>query len=195
VFINADVGKNKAEALKARLNERILIGVTLVEAFPDFVTAENIEWMIPDTTSIVFLCVDSVNARLMINDYLVKKSIPFINGGTMEGRIGEVCTVLPGKTACLRCYMKPDPARTHCTDVKNPSVVGNSMLVSSMMIIEFQNWIMGVKTTPPVLKFMAGREVPVHEILDEEENDPEMKPEAFYHVKVNRNPGCTCNKK
>jgi adenylyltransferase/sulfurtransferase len=195
VFANEDVGKNKATALKARLEER-MAGGTIVESFEDEVNEGNIEFMLPaNDTDIVFLCVDNMDARLVMNDYLVKSKIPFINGGTDNGIAGEVCTIIPGQTPCLRCFCKPDPTRDPCSRKKNPSIVGNSILIASLMIVEFQNWALGKKTTPPVLKFTSSRFVPVEDTVDENVDLSNMIPQPFYYIKINMAKNCICQKR
>jgi molybdopterin/thiamine biosynthesis adenylyltransferase len=197
VFVNDDVGKPKSEALHRRIDERVIYNHTIITDQQMEVTEDNIDFAIPEDSSIVFLCVDNVNARLMINDYLIKKKIPFINGGTMSGHFGEVCTIIPGVTACLRCFMQPDPEKVQCSNQKNPSIVANSMLVSSLMLIEFQNLFMKRPTIPPVLKFQSGRVVDKDIVIDD---DPGRKPsekiyQPFYHLSIKPNPACSCCKK
>jgi len=192
-FENDDVGKVKSVALQSILQKRIVETITRVSAYEDRITVDNIDDLIrADETDIVLFCVDSINDRLMMNDYLVKANIPFINGGTSKGIYGEICTVIPGKTACLRCFMKPDPVREACAaDEKEPSIIGNSMVIASMMVEEFQKWALGMATTPPVLKFASGRMMPVND-LDE---TSEKHPQPFYYIKKLPAPNCVCRKR
>lgn len=193
VFSNSDVNKAKSAALKERLEERVT-EKTLVTDMQMAISSDNIEFAIPEDANVVFLCVDNANTRLMLNDYLVKKKIPFVNGGTKSGHFGEVCTVVPGKTACLRCFMVEDPTRANCSNEKNPSIVANSMLMSSLMLVEFQNFIMGREITPPVLKFVSGRKRYVDEVIDEETaKKSEMIFEPVFHMPIKQKKDCICS--
>lgn len=196
VFKNDDVTKAKSEALKERIVERST-EKTLVTSQQMMITEDNIDFAIPDDTNVVFLCVDNANVRLMINDYLVKKNIPFINGGTKSGHFGEVCTVIPGKTACLHCFMDEDPTRVNCSSEKNPSIVANSMLISALMLVEFQNLIMGRDTIPPVLKFASGRKVIKDDDIDDNattSSSEDLIFQPFYHIPIKQKPTCKCAK-
>jgi adenylyltransferase/sulfurtransferase len=195
VFNNSDVNKAKSTALKERIEERVT-EKTLVTDMQMAISSDNIEMAIPEDASIVFLCVDNANTRLLLNDYLVKKKIPFINGGTKSGHFGEVCTVVPGKTPCLRCFMDEDPTRANCSNEKNPSIVANSMLISSFMLVEFQNLFMGREITPPVLKFVSSRKVYVDEVIDEETaKKSEMIFQPVFHMPIKQKKGCICTGK
>jgi adenylyltransferase/sulfurtransferase len=45
---------------------------------------------------------DNFPVRFLLNDAAIRKGIPFIHGA-IRGFHGQVITILPGKTACLRC--------------------------------------------------------------------------------------------
>lgn len=47
---------------------------------------------------------DSISARLLLNAFAVKFKVPYVFA-SVEGYYGNVSTILPGKTACLRCFM------------------------------------------------------------------------------------------
>jgi len=195
VFNNSDINKAKSTALKERLDERIA-EKTLVTGMQMTISSDNIDFAIPDDASVVFLCVDNANTRLLLNDYLVKKKIPFINGGTKSGHFGEVCTVVPGKTPCLRCFMAEDPTRANCSNEKNPSIVANSMLISAFMLVEFQNLFMGREITPAVLKFVSSRKIYADEVIDDETaKKSEMLFQPVFHMPIKQKKDCVCTKK
>ena len=195
-FTNSDISKAKSEALKERVEERSP-PATLVTSQQMMITEDNIEFAVPEDTNVVFICLDNANARLLVNDFLVKKKIPFINGGTKSGHYGEVCTVIPGKTPCLRCFMDEDPTRVNCSNEKNPSIVANSMLISSLMLVEFQNLVMERGTIPPVLKFVSSRKVCKDDAIDDdpaEITDPDLIFQPFYHIPIKQKEACKCAK-
>src|SRR6266550_922215 len=53
---------------------------------------------------------DNVETRYLINDLAVKKGISWIYAGCV-GSEGRVMSVVPGKTACLRCIFPGRPAQ------------------------------------------------------------------------------------
>jgi adenylyltransferase/sulfurtransferase len=55
---------------------------------------------------VVIDCLDNFESRYVLNETCVKTGVPFIHGG-VRGLRGEVTTILPGKTPCLRCLF-PD---------------------------------------------------------------------------------------
>jgi len=52
---------------------------------------------------------DNFEARYLINDLAVKHGVPYIYGGAVGTR-GMQMTVVPGKTACMRCVFPDVPA-------------------------------------------------------------------------------------
>jgi adenylyltransferase/sulfurtransferase len=71
-----------------------------------------------DRTNIVELCkdadlildgTDNFEVRYLINDVAVKLGKPWVYGGCI-GSHGQVMTILPGETPCLRCVFEAAPA-------------------------------------------------------------------------------------
>ena len=52
--------------------------------------------------------VDNFQARYIVNDYIVSQGLPWVYGGCV-GAEGQTMTIIPGKTACLRCLMPECP--------------------------------------------------------------------------------------
>jgi len=52
---------------------------------------------------------DNFQSRYLINDYAVKYGIPWVSAGVMEAQ-GQVMTLIPGQTPCLRCMMPTPPS-------------------------------------------------------------------------------------
>ncbi|MBI5570074.1 MAG: HesA/MoeB/ThiF family protein [Desulfomonile tiedjei] len=50
---------------------------------------------------------DNISARYFVNDRILELGIPYVFGGAVE-TVGNVMTIIPGKTPCLRCLW-PDP--------------------------------------------------------------------------------------
>jgi len=60
---------------------------------------------------------DNFETRFLLNDYCVKHNVPWVYGGSI-GAEGQVMTILPGVTPCLRCLMQdvPPPGTTPTCD-------------------------------------------------------------------------------
>lgn len=52
---------------------------------------------------------DDYATRFLANDEAVKRGIPLVHGAAL-GWTGQLLTVLPGRTACLRCLFESPPA-------------------------------------------------------------------------------------
>ena len=72
-----------------------------IEALPNSVTKYTAESIV-DGFDIVVDALDSIDARYALNDACIKLNIPLIYAGAL-GMLGSICTIIPNKTACLRC--------------------------------------------------------------------------------------------
>ena len=84
---------------------------------------------------VVIDALDSVDARYAINDACIKFNIPFIYAGAL-GMLGSVCTILPNKSACLRCLfpaLADEDMPTCSTEGVHPSVL---YLVAGVQVSE-----------------------------------------------------------
>lgn len=60
---------------------------------------------------------DNFETRLLLNDYAVSRGLPWVYGGCI-GAEGQSMTILPGRSACLACFMPdaPPPGTTPTCD-------------------------------------------------------------------------------
>jgi molybdopterin-synthase adenylyltransferase len=106
LYDEADVinGLPKAEAARAHLlaaNSCIEI-----EAVQARIGSDNVD----DLVSGIDLVVDALDntpPRYVMNDAILARGIPYVFGGAVE-TVGNVMSILPGRTPCLRCLW-PDP--------------------------------------------------------------------------------------
>ena len=103
-----------------------------IEAVPTSVTIYTAEDLVKGS-DIVIDALDSIEARYALNDACIKQNIPFIYAGAL-GMLGSVCTILPNKTACLRCMFpkleemrcRPVARKEHihqyCTSERHPGI-------------------------------------------------------------------------
>lgn len=73
------------------------------------VTEENIGEVFAGVDIIVD-CLDDFTPRYMLNDFCVKNRIPFVHAA-VEGFHGQMTTIVPGETPCLRCLFPTPPPK------------------------------------------------------------------------------------
>jgi molybdopterin/thiamine biosynthesis adenylyltransferase len=94
-----DVGRtNKAESIKEKLSS--LNSDIEIEAIAKKITAENIA--ILRDADIIVDCLDNFSTRYILNEFCVKNRKPLVHAA-VEGFYGQVTTIIPSKTPCLKC--------------------------------------------------------------------------------------------
>lgn len=101
LYTESDVGRRKAQAAQERLG--LLNPQVATDVFPQRFCAENAARLVAGYDFVVD-CVDSFASKYLINDSCVRAGIPFCTAGVLE-YVGQILTVLPGRTACYRCAM------------------------------------------------------------------------------------------
>ena len=131
-----EVGINKALSLKNTLsgiNDRIEI-----TAYPYRFSEENAEEIL-DGYDFVIDCTDTAETKLMVNDLCVRCDKPYCYGGVI-GFEGQVMTVIPHKTACLRCIFEEPP--TGCETCESHGIIGASAgIIGSIQALEAVKYI------------------------------------------------------
>jgi len=143
LYTENDIGKVKVEVAVERLKG---INPTVeIEAVPVSVSKYTAESIIKGF-DVVIDALDSIDARYALNDACVKFDIPFIYAGAL-GMLGSVCTILPNKSACLRCIfpaLAEDDMPTCSTEGVHPSIL---YLVSGVQVSETIKIITGQQPT------------------------------------------------
>jgi len=102
-----DIGKMKtasAEEKLTALNPDITIKV--IETTID---GSNSTELVGNADGIID-AMDNFPTRYVLNDTAIKKNIPLFHGA-IRGLYGQATTILPGKTACLRCMFPKAPPK------------------------------------------------------------------------------------
>lgn len=135
LYTEGDIGKSKALAAKARLSA--FNSQCKIEALETKLTADNAQALLC-SCDIALLAVDNMEARLTANRICCKKGIPLINGG-VEGFLGSLAIVEPGKTPCLEClYGEKPPAfsgEKHLAAAPAVSAVASLMAQSALLML------------------------------------------------------------
>lgn len=133
-----DVNRRKVESAEQKLT-KINSAITL-EALNVKITGDNIAGLLQGI-DVVMDCMDNMATRFLINEACVKKGIPMIHGGVRE-MLGEVTTIIPGKTPCLECLLPRDLAKKETF----PIFGATAALVGSIQVMEAIKLLSGVGT-------------------------------------------------
>jgi adenylyltransferase/sulfurtransferase len=139
LYTDDDIGKVKVEAAAERL--RKLNPTVEVEPVPTSVTKFTAESIVKGF-DVIIDALDSIDARYALNDACLKLNIPLIYAGAI-GVTGTVCTILPNKSACVKCRfpeLKEDEMPACSTEGVHPSIL---YLVAGVEVSEAVKIIMG----------------------------------------------------
>jgi adenylyltransferase/sulfurtransferase len=116
-----DIGRKKVDSAVIKLT-RLNSGMTL-EAMAETITEENVSQLI-EGCDVIVDAMDNLPTRYVLNRCAVEKRIPFFHGA-VNGFEGRAMTILPGKTACLRCmYRGPVPQEKFPVIGVAPAMIG-----------------------------------------------------------------------
>lgn len=106
-----------------------------VEPLEQRLTAENIDELAAGM-DIILDGTDNFAARFVINDYCIKNNLPWIFAGAV-GAEAQIMTILPGKTACLRCISETPPPPCVDPSCRIAGVLGPTVAtIASMQAME-----------------------------------------------------------
>jgi molybdopterin-synthase adenylyltransferase len=139
LYTDDDIGRVKVEAAAERL--RKLNPTVDIEPVPTSVTKFTAESIVKGF-DVIIDALDSIDARYALNDACLKLNIPFIYAGAI-GVTGTVCTILPNKSACVKCRfpeLKEEEMPACSTEGVHPSIL---YLVAGVEVSEAIKIIMG----------------------------------------------------
>jgi len=135
LYGHEDIGKGKVDAAVDKL-KNLNPDVTL-EAIPETITKDNVSKLVAGFDVIVD-AMDNLPTRYLLNKAAMDNNIPFFHGA-VNGFEGRAMTVIPGKTACLRCmYRGPIPVKKFPVIGVAPAVIG------SIQATEVIKYIVGI---------------------------------------------------
>jgi len=97
-----DIGRNKADSAAEKLSQ-LNQGVK-IEAMDEMINEANISRLVAGFDLIVD-AMDNLPTRYLLNKAAIENNIPFVHGA-VYGFEGRAMTIIPGKTACLRCVYR-----------------------------------------------------------------------------------------
>jgi molybdopterin-synthase adenylyltransferase len=127
-----DIGRNKVDSAKEKLEA--LNPHISVEALKATIDESNVFDLVADY--LIVDAMDNLPTRFLLNQVAVKKNLPLFHGA-VYGFEGRATTVVPGKTACLRClYQGVVPG-------KIPVVGATPAIIGCIQATEVLKYILG----------------------------------------------------
>lgn len=120
LYRSHDIGRPKAECAAARIRAK----------FPRTRIDARIERLTPDNLAAIFApadfivdATDGVAAKFLINDGAVALGRAYCHAGIL-GFQGQLMTVVPGRSACLRCLFPEPPAADSTLTCQEAGILG-----------------------------------------------------------------------
>ena len=160
-----DIGQSKVKSASEKL--RAINSNIKIDGISVKITSENVDQLIKGA-DVVVDGTDNYQTRYLLNEACVQNNIPFIHGA-VEGLVGQLMTVLPGKGPCLKCAVPKEPPKKLVFPVlgATPGVIGCLQAMEAIKLIT------------GVGKLLVGRMLIF--------NGADM---TFDEMKVNRDPHC-----
>jgi molybdopterin/thiamine biosynthesis adenylyltransferase len=135
-----DIGRAKAETASATLRSRY--PTLAVEARPERLDAENVQTTIAGYDFVID-ATDDAPTKFLLNDACVLAGKPFVYAGVV-GMNGQLMTILPGETACLRCLFPETPDADEVASCEAAGILGPlAALVGALEAIEAVKYLSG----------------------------------------------------
>jgi molybdopterin-synthase adenylyltransferase len=148
IYRTADVGRFKAEVAAEHLSTRF--SGLHVEPIVGALTADNGAQLIARHDFIID-GTDDPPTKFLIGDLCAGARRPFVYGGVL-GFSGQAMTVLPGRTACLRCLFEGAPAEGEIASCREAGILGP--VAGLIGAVQAEEAILLARGGPPAL---AGR--------------------------------------
>src|SRR2546425_171677 len=143
LFDEADAAESIPKALPAPRKIAAFNSQIVVEPQVSDLTPANIQALLGGI-QLILDGTDNFETRYLVNDYAVKRSVPWIYAGAV-GSYGVTMNVLPGQTACLACIF-PDPPRGTFETCETAGILNSAVnLVASIQATEALKLLVGAE--------------------------------------------------
>ena len=152
IYETNDIGKKKAIVAEEKINK--INPNTKVISFSEKLCKENIEDIFKNF-EIVLDGLDNFPDKFLVNDYCLKLNKKLVHAG-VTGFEGQILTIIPGKSSCLRCYFPYNEPTNQGDNCKDIGVLGPVVgVISSLQCLEVIKLILGIGDlfTDKVLKY------------------------------------------
>lgn len=131
LYCEKDVAKGKAPSAQEKL--LALNSDIRVEPVSDALNDDNI-LELARGSDVIIDAMDNYPTRYLLNRVSLELKVPFVHGA-INGFYGQATTVLPGRSACLRCiFARPPPPSTFPVVGVTPGIIG---LIQATEAIKF----------------------------------------------------------
>jgi len=130
-----DIGRNKVDSAAEKLSQ-LNQGVK-IEAVEEMINEANVSQLVAGFDLIVD-GLDNLPTRYLLNKAAIENNIPFVHG-TVYGLEGRVMTIIPGKTACLKCVYRELIPPGKC-----PAIGVIPAVIGCIQATEVIKYIMGI---------------------------------------------------
>ncbi len=120
LYRTSDLGRRKAEAAAERIAASC--PAVAVRFFDERLSVDNVARIFPHFDFIID-GTDQIAAKYLVNDAAVLLGIPFSYAGVL-GFQGQTMTILPGRSACLRCLFPSPPTADDIPTCQDSGVIG-----------------------------------------------------------------------
>ena len=127
LFDEADVAAGLPKAVAAARHLTAINSAITIEPVVADLTAANVADLLGGVDAIVD-GTDNFEARYLVNEHACRHGVPWVYGGAI-GAEGRVLTIVPGRTACLRCLVPDPPAPGTLPTCDTAGIIGPAALV------------------------------------------------------------------
>jgi len=120
IYRSSDIGQPKVRAAARRIASEF--PSVEVECLELAINADNAARIIPAYDFIID-GTDNPVTKFLINDSCLAARRPFTYGGVL-GLRGQAMTVIPGRTACLRCLFEEPPLEAEVASCRDAGIIG-----------------------------------------------------------------------
>ena len=136
LYDECDVGEAKAIVAGAKIAE--MNSDVEVQIYPSDLGPRNVDEMLA-SVNIIVDGLDNLKTRFVVNDFCVKRGIPFVYGGAVA-TYGMTMTIVPMLTACFECLFPAlPPAGTVATCETEGILNAVPATISSLQVADTLN--------------------------------------------------------
>ena len=128
-----DIGKKKPISAANKLR-KINSGVRITSLCKK-VTEDNADQII-DGVDVVIDGLDNFQTRFVLNAACIRQGVPFIHAG-VNGLLGQITSIVPGKTPCLACIYSTPPVSEETIPVfgVTPTLMASLQVMEAIKLI------------------------------------------------------------
>ena len=128
-----DIGKKKPVSAANKL--RRINNSIQITSLCKKVTEDNADQIIRGA-DVVIDGLDNFQARFVLNAACIRQRVPFIHAG-VNGLVGQITTIIPGKTPCLACIYSTPPASEGTIPVfgVTPALIASLQVMEAIKLI------------------------------------------------------------